>query len=368
MAFPRGAMKSPAHKAFATAPVTPRADVPSKFAVVPPVLSMWANDQYGVCVTSEEAFSKAVDSIKAGLPEILITSQEVVNWAYTRGFLNGANLTDVMEAMQRTGLKAPDGKTYQDGPYKSVDWTNDAALRTAIFTGPVKIAVAASQLEGVAGMGQHNGWFAHGFHVDQATDHCVSLCGYGTLAECAGFLNIPVPTGMDPFTPCYLLYTWSTVGIIDRQSLVNFTTEAWVRNPTTVGLTPVPTPIPTPPVPTPTPTPPAPTPTPTPGPSMWDQILAYLTWFLGSLTGSINLQAAEQIVVQALMTGGPFAVIPALIAGINTWVTSPILSMVIVSLLRLLMVYLPASGNVAEAIPAVKRHLAMQAALPGLAS
>jgi hypothetical protein len=32
----------------------------------------------------------------------------------------------------------------------------------------------------------------------------------------------------------YALFIWGAIGIVDRQSLMNITGEAWVRNPTTL--------------------------------------------------------------------------------------------------------------------------------------
>ena len=69
-------------------------------------------------------------------------------------------------------------------------------------------------------------------------DHCVSLCGYGTLSELVALFkqhNITVhappgkPTGL-----CYAMFTWNSIGIIDQQSMLNMTHEAWIRNPVTV--------------------------------------------------------------------------------------------------------------------------------------
>ena len=33
---------------------------------------------------------------------------------------------------------------------------------------------------------------------------------------------------------CYAMFTWGSIGIVDRQSLMNIMGEAWVRNPTTI--------------------------------------------------------------------------------------------------------------------------------------
>ena len=159
------------------------------------------------------------------------------------------------------------GVIYNDGPYQSVDWTNDAVLRSAIFQGPVKIGVASGQLQNIAGIGESNGWFGLGLSEDQNEDHCTSLWGFGTLAQLVALfvsqgVNITLPSslpaGLTPSSPAYAYYTWSTLGIMDRQSMINTTGEAWLRLPTTPGMTPTPQPTPSP-----TPTP-APTPSPTP--------------------------------------------------------------------------------------------------------
>jgi hypothetical protein len=144
------------------------------------------------------------------------------------------------------------GNTYKDGPYQAVDWTNDAVLSSAIYTGPVKIGVAAGQLENA--VGDSNGWILTGACMDQNIDHAVCLCGFGTAKDLCAMLKVPVPASLNPTTRCYLLFTWSTIGVIDRNSMLAITGEAWLRNPTTVGANPPPTP----PTPTPPPTPPAP--------------------------------------------------------------------------------------------------------------
>jgi hypothetical protein len=285
----RGALPSPRHKLAAAHPHVPTAAIPDQFGWIPPQLQMWGNNQFGDCVSAEEAAAKAMYSYGpgGGTPgvEVLVTDQEVIQWARQHGYLNGADLTSVMDDMAKSGLTGPDGKAYTDGPYQSVDWTNDATVRSAIVQGPVKIGVAANQLE-KAGAGNASGWFGFGFGHDNNEDHCVNLCGYGTLAQLAGMLKVTLPAslpaGLTPSSIGYLLYTWSTIGIVDRQSMLNITGEAWVRNPTT-PQTPAPAPIPTP-GPTPTPTP-GPTPTPTPGPTPNPMFSGTITVVAGQIVG-----------------------------------------------------------------------------------
>jgi hypothetical protein len=135
--------------------------------------------------------------------------------------------------MQNDGF-LQDGSVYDDGRYYSVDWTNAAILQSAISIGPVKIGVAANQLEDAwRSTGGRTGWVATGFRQDRAEDHCVSLCGYGTIAWLAQQLNVEVPSEVDRTEPGYAMFTWNSMGIIDHPSMAAITQEAWLRQPTT---------------------------------------------------------------------------------------------------------------------------------------
>ena len=187
---------------------------------------MWGNDAHGDCVTAEEAFAKACHQ-----PEIFISDQEVIGWATRHGVLEGANLYQVLNWMQTDGFRQ-DGLIYDDGGPLTVDWTQSAVLNSAIAQGPVKIGIAADQIQGV--WHGRTGWFATGFRPDANEDHCVTLCGYGTIAWLAQQLKVSVPSGVDGTKPGYAMFTWNTIGIIDVPSMKAITHEAWLRNPTTV--------------------------------------------------------------------------------------------------------------------------------------
>jgi hypothetical protein len=238
-----------------------RANVPTSFGAVPLQLSMWLNDTDGDCVTAEEAFAKAAWFAYIGGPELFVPDSEVQAWASAGGFLNGAVLSDVLEAMAKSGFTVS-GTNYTDGPAESVDYTNWATLTSAISAGPVKIGVDADDIEpAVNTTNGASGWFGTGWTDSNNQDHCVSLCGYGTVAECYGFLNIPVPSSAqgNASDEAVLLYTWKSIGVVLFPSMVAVTSEAWLRTPTTpqqVGPGPAPTPGPTP-GPTPNPTIPA---------------------------------------------------------------------------------------------------------------
>ena len=139
--LPRGARPSPRYRLSGAIPHQIIGTTPPSFIRIPKKLSFWGNSQYGDCVTAEEAFAKSCHD-----REIFIGDQEVISWASTNGFLNGANLTEVLDKMQANGFRI-NGSTYDDGPFHSVDWTNRAILTNAIYHGPVKIGVAADQLD-----------------------------------------------------------------------------------------------------------------------------------------------------------------------------------------------------------------------------
>lgn len=255
--FARGARPSARHKLAAATPHRIRGTTPPQFIVIPSQLSMWLNDVDGDCVTAEEAFAKAAYAVMLGQPELFIQDATVQAWATAHGVLNGAELADVLTWMAQAGF-SQGGAVYDDGPATTVDWTNAAALQNAISIGPVKIGVAAAQLENVPNIGEKNGWFATGFSKDTSEDHCVSLCGYGSLFYLSQQLGVALQAGANGSLPGYAMFTWDSIGIIDVPSMLAITGEAWLRSPTTEGAGPVPTPtppVPVPPLPSPSPQP-----------------------------------------------------------------------------------------------------------------
>jgi len=226
----RGALPTPRHLLSAAMPFGMAiVGAPLNHIVVPKKINMWGNDVHGDCVTAEEAFAKACHS-----PEIFIPKKLVIQWATQHGVLEGAYLHQVLQWMQTDGFSQK-GFTYDDGPFYSVDWTNAGVLTSAISQGPVKIGIAADQVHAVWQQnGGHSGWIATGFQPDANEDHCVSLCGYGTIMWLAQQLKAKVPPNVDGMRPGYALFTWNSIGIIDHPSMVAITHEAWLRTPTTI--------------------------------------------------------------------------------------------------------------------------------------
>jgi len=237
--LPRGAIPSPRYELAAAMPHVPDTSigVPPSFLMWPVQMDSWNNYVYGDCVSAEEAFAKATAA-----PQTFIPQATVVQWAYDNGFINGATLTAVMTKMQTDGFFPGDGQAHCDGPFNSVNWTNAAILQSAIYShGPVKIGVGAEDFQsnphGLVTPGT-SGWAMYNYPKNQPEDHCVSLCGYGTLAELVGLFHqhgvtVHAPVGM-PTGLCYAMFTWNSIGIIDQQSMLNMTYEAWIRTPVTI--------------------------------------------------------------------------------------------------------------------------------------
>jgi hypothetical protein len=226
---PSGEFPSPNHELVVATPYTGDA-APESFLIWPVEIGFWGNDRMPNSLWAEEAFAKACAEPRVFVPVdvVMLAAQECAS----------ANFS---EFMQTHGFRlAP--KAYITGPFLSIDWTNAAALNSAIANvGPVKVGVASVNLTS----GPHgkvtpgtSGWAIYGLPSNQTENHCASLCGYGPLAALVDLftrhgIGVDLPSGM-PAGLCYAMFTWGSIGIVDRQSLMNVTGEAWVRNPTTI--------------------------------------------------------------------------------------------------------------------------------------
>jgi hypothetical protein len=230
-----GARPSPRHRLASAMPHRIVSATPPQWLWFPKQISMWDNDTYGVCPVSEEAFNKACDN-----PEDFITDATVLTWATANNALNGSVIIDILDTMRTAGFQQ-DGKLYNDGTPSAVDWTNTTALYNAIAQGPVKIGVAAAQLQNAVPDPPVNGWLATGFQSDSNYDHCVSLPGFGSIEWLLGQLGGSVPSGVDGTKPGIALFTWDSIGVIDWPSLQAITCEAWLRSPNSIITFPQPT-------------------------------------------------------------------------------------------------------------------------------
>ncbi len=220
--------------------------LPVSVAYVPTKLSYWLNNQYGDCVTAEEAFNQDC----AGT---FLQDKTIQSWAQKYGFLNGAYLTEVMDQMAKSGF-SENGNVYGVGSYVAVNYADEASLQSALSVAPVKIGIDANALP--SGAGNNQGWWAAGGRVGQYgdEDHCTALCGYGPVAEMFKAVGInAVPAGWPAKSKtAYLHFTWSTIGVVDHDWIMSTCQESYLRNPTaTINGKAVPNPGPGPdPLPT----------------------------------------------------------------------------------------------------------------------
>lgn len=363
MPFMRGARPTPRHKLLAARPHNIIKAPPPQFAGLATQLSFWLNDQIGDCVSAEEAEAKGSWSAGyCGLPDLFIPDDVLSQWVNQHGFANGADLSDVMDAMIKDGITVS-GTKYTDGSYSGVDYSNWDVLTSAIATGPVKIAIDANALPSGAGNG--SGWYSFGKGNFPNTDHCVGLRGYGTAGYCFQAIGAPVPAGVDPNKPnCLILYTWKSYGVVDMDWVQGTCTEAWVRNPTTPGESPAPAPAPSP---TPTPVPPAPSPTPTPPANWLARLIAFLESLFGPLTVKSGYFASRPVRGSApltltwggiltwletmLVTYGPL-IVPELEAWVNALPVSAFIKSALLAVIQLLVNQLPPAPTPAPPAPA----------------
>jgi hypothetical protein len=227
---PSGAFPTPNHELAAAQPYKAHGAAPESFLAWPIEIGFWGDETAGNSIWAEEAFAKACAE-----PKVFVPADVVLRTARECGSSNFARF------MQTRGFQMG-GAAYLDGPFYSINWKDIAALNDAIANvGPVKIGVAAASLAS----GPHgsvtpgtSGWAVYGLPADQNENHCASLCGYGPLAALVGLFkrhgaNVDVPSGM-PSGLCYAMFTWGSIGIVDQQSLMNITGEAWVRDPATI--------------------------------------------------------------------------------------------------------------------------------------
>jgi hypothetical protein len=228
---PSGEFPSPNQELAAAQPYKPGA-APESFLAWPIEIGLGGNEKV-TTLWAEEAFAKACAE-----PKVFVPTDVVARAARQCGSSNFARF------MQTHGFQM-DGKAYLDGPFNSVNWTNATILNSAIYShGPVKIGVGAEDFQrnahGLVTPGT-SGWAMYNYPKNRPEDHCVGLCGYGTLAELVSLFErhhvaVNVPHGM-PTGLCYAMFTWNSIGIIDQQSMLNMTYEAWIRIPVTIVKT-----------------------------------------------------------------------------------------------------------------------------------
>jgi hypothetical protein len=226
---PAGEFPTPNHDLAGAPPYRAVGAAPESFIAWPVGIAFLGDEQLRNSIWAEEGFAKA-----CAKPEVFIPSDAIIFTARKCG------LSNFSEFVQTHGFQV-DGKAYLDGPFHSVDWTNAAALNGAIANvGPVKIGIASADPAGWQAQvaSGSSGWAICGLPPGQHQTNCASIFGYGPLATLVDLferhgVSVTLPSCM-PAGLCYAMFTGGSVGIIDRESLMNITGEAWVRIPTTI--------------------------------------------------------------------------------------------------------------------------------------
>jgi hypothetical protein len=281
--FPRSLKRLPGHS-LRVAQTTPYrlirrglGAIPATYFVFCEVLSYWLNQQDGDCVTAEQCYNIDLASTIATGTGYVVSDNDVLSFARKYGLLNGADLAQVDSIMQTNGLPTSDGKLFKVGATAAVDWTNyeEVCAATIEAKGSLQMAIAAGQLESAADDSKVFN-YAFNFSQDGNADHCTGLgAGYGTAQQCLDALNAfytnllvkhgkiitcrletsssgekvwraqtltsfspqSLPSGVDPNTPSFVMFSWNRLWIISAQSVTAITDEMYIRQPSSIMTT-----------------------------------------------------------------------------------------------------------------------------------
>ncbi len=218
----------------------------------------YTGEPLGDCAVACPANAFKVLSLCAGQPEIEILAKDCVAWylAYTCGSDDGGIPDDVLTRLQSVPMLDAQGQPHTIAGHSAVDWHNPDAVHQALYGyHALDLGVDSSALEGA--MGDTNGWIVTGVQPLSNYDHSVPTFDYGTAGELADMMKVNLNGQLGQDDPAVSLETWGTIGIVEWQSWVNLTGEAWVIE---YEASPTPIPAPVPVVPPAPPLPPIPEP------------------------------------------------------------------------------------------------------------
>ena len=219
-------------------------------------MQMDGNDIYGDC--PDACLGNILDVIKrilaySGGP---IPGANVIDWARRLGFLNGANIPDVLNALMDTPMIDESGQANLIGPHVGVPFDDLPTVKEALSSHyALDLGVNAGPLQDCIGndpvavmpilTSPVNGY-------DQI-DHSIPAFDYATAgnlaANYADKYKFAVQLGDLPAeTPCIGLESWGTVVIAPEISFRYIAGEAWaITSFPAPGVAPPPPPTPRPP-------------------------------------------------------------------------------------------------------------------------
>ena len=178
-------------------------------------LDMYWNSKYGCCTGS--ALVEIINLVYG----VKVTEAAALAWFKAHRILNGANELDVL-TWAETDPVVVDGKPYVIGPSVTLNYSDPQAIMSAIAANKVVYwGIDSSFLEKC--VGDVSGWVAPITRNLTNYDHAVFSPDYGTLDECATYLNkergVTVTIGsLDPKMLCVTLDTWGTLGLVPMLS------------------------------------------------------------------------------------------------------------------------------------------------------
>jgi hypothetical protein len=234
---------------------------PEQWSIVSTANSMFLNDRDGDCVLAGECVNVNVSQFFLTGKPVIIPDSEVEAWGEAHNALDGYDLLPMIAAMSVSnsdGLTyTPSGGTltvmYCDGVGSSVNYQDRANICSALYAskGTLKMAVCGAPgcdlQNAVNATGGQNGWYI-GAYTGGPNDHNVEMVGYGPASYCFNALGVPLPAGVDPKQFCYLVNTWSCIGVVNAAVVESsgWCQEIDMRTPDSVVLSPSPTPAPQP--------------------------------------------------------------------------------------------------------------------------
>jgi hypothetical protein len=223
-------------------------------------MQMDYNDTYGDCTDACVGNILDVVAFILGFTGSTIPAANVLTWAKAHGFQNGANIPDVLTALQTDPMVDANGKGRIIGPYGGVDYTDLNAVYSALSQDyALDLGVNGDWYQGFVGNGPVSVAPIQNtpINAERQLNHSIPAFDYGTAEFLATmysqFYNCAIdlgPLASQPQIPCIGDETWAVLCIVPVVSWQNTTGESWA-----IQSFPPPGTVPTPTPPTPNPNP-----------------------------------------------------------------------------------------------------------------
>ena len=201
-------------------------------------MQMDYNDVAGDC--TDACLANVLDVVAAILKYAgsTIPAANVKSWAIAQGFYDGANIPDVLTALQTVPMIDANGQGRIIGAFAGVDYTNLPAVYDALSDCyALDLGVNSSYYQGFVGNGIVSVGPLQTRAINSAAelDHSIPAFDFGSAEYLAtqyhDFYGAAVdlsPISSGPQTPCIGIETWASLCIVPAVSFQNTTGEAHV--------------------------------------------------------------------------------------------------------------------------------------------